>query len=353
VPVADDTEKLKCRQAADALLEATVLLSWSNLGFRARQAMWGWGNALPAGSMEGRNAVVTGGTNGLGKAAATELVRAGARVCLVGRDPSRARLAVEEVLRAAQRALDTCSSAGLPATCGTAWAESADMAFMSDVRALADRLLERMGRLDALVHAAGGIVHHYELVDGAVERTVATNVTGPHLLTALLEPLLAAGAPSNVVWVSSGGAYLQPLSVDLLRATPLPYRGTVAYARAKRAQIALARQWATRLEGQRTACTAMHPGWAATDGLSRGLPRFTKLFSPLLRTTQEGSDTLSWLAGGQAGPQPKVAFWLDRLPRAEHKSPLSLYPPQEETRLWEWCCEVTGAPGKAPARGAA
>jgi len=224
------------------------------------------------------------------------------------------------------------------------------MASLSEVRALAKRISDSIGDLGALVHGAGGILKRYETVESSssIERTVATNVVGPHLLTALLQPLLAAGAPSVVVWVSSGGAYLQPLAVDLLRDVPQPYRGTAVYARAKRAQVALARQWALRTASQGISGVAMHPGWAATPALSSGLPKFAKLSGPVLRTPPQGADTVSWLVAGQAGQRPKVAFWLDRSPRPEHKATFSFYPPQEEDRLWDWCCELTGAPGRAP-----
>jgi len=132
---------------------------------------------------------------------------------------------------------------------------------------------------------------------------------------------------------------------------PSPYRGSVSYALAKRAQIALSRRWAQELAGQGTTSVAMHPGWALTDGLSTGLPRFSRLFKPILRTPQQGADTIAWLASGNAGPCPKVALWLDRHPRAEHKLPVSTYDPKEEQRLWDVCCELAGAPARKPSAG--
>jgi dehydrogenase/reductase SDR family protein 12 len=350
VGLATGTPGLGWRRAIDDLLEATVLLSWSRVGFLARKALWEWGpSCAPAGSLRGSNVVITGGTNGLGKAAAIDLVRAGAQVCLIGRDPARARSAVGEVNQAARvgAARNALGATSLERA-GQAWAETADISSRGETAELAGRLLGRLDRLDALLHAAGGILHHYGTTEDGIERTVATHVVGPHLLTALMQPLLQKASPSIVVWVSSGGAYLQPLDVGLLRSTPLPYRGTVAYARAKRAQIALAHLWARQMAPQGTACTAMHPGWAATEGLLAGLPTFTALLRPILRTPPEGADTLTWLAAGQAGRQPEVALWLDRRARPEHKLPISRYPAEEEAELWGWCREVTGVPAGAP-----
>lgn len=211
------------RQVTDSVLEATVVLSWSRVGYVARRAMWGWAADQVAGSLTGRQVVITGGTNGLGKAAAVALVRAGARACLVGRSPSRAALAAQEVNAVAGASSSKPSTRPSPAWPGHdpasapgAWAETADMSSLGQVRHLAGRLSERLSRLDALVHAAGGIASNYMLTDQGTELTFATHVLGPHLLTALLAPLLAAGGTSTVVWVSSGGAYLQPLKVDPL-----------------------------------------------------------------------------------------------------------------------------------------
>jgi dehydrogenase/reductase SDR family protein 12 len=349
---------LAWREVVDSLLEATVVLSWSRVGYVTRQAIWHWGADELSSSLRGRQVVITGGTNGLGKATATALVRAGASVCLVGRDPSRAALAAQEVNTVASalssksgtNAVAAWPAGGPPSTPG-AWAETADVSSLEQVRLLAGRLSGRLNRLDALVHAAGGIAHSYKVVEEGIELTFATHVVGPHLLTALLSPLLAAGSPSTVVWVSSGGAYLQPLKVDLLRKGPSPYRGTVSYALAKRAQLALARRWADELAGNGTATVAMHPGWALTDGLLRGLPRFARMFRPVLRTPQQGADTIAWLAAGKAGPCPKVAFWFDRSPRAEHKLPLSAYAPKEEQRLWDLCYELVGTQVDKPSAG--
>ena len=111
-----------------------------------------------------------------------------------------------------------------------------------------------------------------------------------------LVPALAAGAPSRVLWVSSGGMYSEPLSVDQLEMSASDYDGTTAYARAKRAQVTLAELWATRLAAKGISVHSMHPGWADTPGVARSLPRFRRVVGPLLRTPADGVDTLVWLA---------------------------------------------------------
>lgn len=74
------------------------------------------------------------------------------------------------------------------------------------------------------------------------DTSFATNVLGTLALTQRLLPALVAGAPSRVVFVSSGGMYTQPLPplADLQHAKLQPWDGSVAYGREKRCQVALA-----------------------------------------------------------------------------------------------------------------
>jgi NAD(P)-dependent dehydrogenase (short-subunit alcohol dehydrogenase family) len=118
---------------------------------------------------------------------------------------------------------------------------------------------------------------------------------------------------------------------------PEGYRGAVAYARAKRAQVVLAHEWARRHGTSGVRSYSMHPGWVATPGLDSGLPGFARL-GPLLRTPEEGADTIVWLvANALAETPPAEGFWLDRRPRGEHYRPGTGAGPDDGARLWEWC----------------
>jgi NAD(P)-dependent dehydrogenase (short-subunit alcohol dehydrogenase family) len=78
------------------------------------------------------------------------------------------------------------------------------------------------------------------------DTSFATNVLGTTALTQRLLPALFAGAPSRVVFVSSGGMYTQPLCLkDLQHAKLQPWDGSAAYAKEKRCQVALAEHLAT------------------------------------------------------------------------------------------------------------
>ena len=100
--------------------------------------------------------------------------------------------------------------------------------------------------------------------------------------------------------MTSGGQYAQALDLDDLQSSRGAYDGTRAYARAKRAQVSLIREWARRFGGAGIRFDSMHPGWARTPGLVEALPGFARLMGPLLRTPAEGTDTLVWLATAPA-----------------------------------------------------
>jgi NAD(P)-dependent dehydrogenase (short-subunit alcohol dehydrogenase family) len=184
-------------------------------------------------------------------------------------------------------------------------------------------------------------------VDG-YEMTFATMVLGPFVLTNGLAPLLertAAGAGrTRVINVASGGMYLQGLHLDDLEMERERYHGSVAYSRAKRAQVVLTGLWARRWRDLGIVVHAMHPGWADTPGLEEGLPRFRRLIRARLRTPEEGADTIVWLAASDEAVRSTGRFWLDRRPRPTETIPGTAVDADQARRLWEACERLTEPP---------
>lgn len=312
----------------DGLLEVTVVPSFTRLGSAARRRTDHW-RPLDDYDLTGRVVVITGATSGIGRAAARQCASMGATVVILGRDATKTERVAAE-LRAEAGRTGTRS--------GTVEVAVADMSDLAAVRAAATDLLGRHPRVDVLVHNAGALDAEYVAVDG-VERTVASQLVGPFLLTELLLPALKAAAPSRVLWVASGGMYTQGLTVEGLDPTPDEYDGTTAYARVKRAQVVLAEMWADRLRDDRVVVHSMHPGWADTPGVERSLPTFRTVVGPLLRTPADGADTLVWLAADDGRPiETTGRFWHDRRPRATHLLPTTKRTdtPGERHRLWQW-----------------
>lgn len=306
----------------DQILEVPIAPSFSRLGPIVRSRLDHWNSDY---DVTGKVVVITGATSGLGLTAAQQLAAAGARI--------------EVVARNAQKAADVCAQLNAQ-TPASATSVTADMGDLDSVRSAASELLTRHDHIDTLIHCAGALDATYGRSPQGIEQTVASQVVGPFLLTGLLLDALRSAAAPRVVWVSSGGMYSQPLTVDRLEMTAADYDGSTAYARAKRAQVTLAEVWAERTAADGIQVHAMHPGWADTPGVARSLPTFHKLMGPLLRTTEEGADTLVWLAASdELPPESSGSFWLDRRPRGIHrlKKTRESDTPAERSALWDWC----------------
>jgi NAD(P)-dependent dehydrogenase (short-subunit alcohol dehydrogenase family) len=204
-------------------------------------------------STSGRGtALVTGATDGLGRALARDLAGRGMQVLLHGRDDDRGRATLEEIRR------ETGSEA-------LSWYR-ADLAELAQVRELADRVAVDHPRLDVLVNNAGigadvpGGGERQESADGH-ELRFAVNYLAGHLLTRrLLGPLQAAGsagdAPARVVMVSSAGQAALDFGDLMLRRG---YSGWRAYCQSKLAQILDAFDLADELDADVVTATALHP----------------------------------------------------------------------------------------------
>ncbi|GMN60553.1 hypothetical protein TIFTF001_029650 [Ficus carica] len=169
-----------------------------------------------------------------------------------------------------------------------------------------------------LVNNAGLLENNRVTTSEGFELNFAVNVLGTYTMTESLLPLLEKAAPdARVITVSSGGMYTAPLTTDL-QFSDAKFNGVEQYARNKRIQVALTEKWTEMYENKGIGFYAMHPGWAETPGVSRALPDFSKALSGKLRTSEEGADTVVWLA---LQPKEKLvsgAFYFDRAEAPKH-----------------------------------
>ena len=325
-PTITDRGRAVAANALDAVLELSVVGSFSRVGFLARRATQDWPDPP---RMDGRTALVTGASSGIGRAIAEGLAERGADLVLGGRDADR----LAEVARAVR-------ARGVNAR--TWRVDLRDGAAIDDA---ARRLADDLERLDVIVHSAGALLAHYATDVDGLEATVATHVVAPFRLTWLMRERLAESGAATIVTVSSGGMYTQSLNLDTLEMSPDRYRGVTAYARAKRAQVTLAHEWSRRWAAVGVRSYVMHPGWANTPGLTESLPRFSRL-ERLWRQPAEGADTAVWLASGVAGTRgTRNGIWLDRRLRPEHRLPWTRWrhaPSGDD--LWAWCAARSGLP---------
>ena len=312
----------------DTVLEATIAPSFTKIGPAVRSRLFDW---KPIRQVPGRKVVITGANSGLGYAGAKLLAEVGASVTVVARNEERGAKAVEELQAA---------------TGGDVTLEICDLSSLESVEAFAQRLLTAGDSIDTLVHNAGALHNpRAESVDG-FELTLATHVIGPFKLTEMLRPLLRGGDDPRIITMASGGLYGQGISMSDLQTTK-EYSGTKAYARAKRAQLLLSTKWDDILVPEGIESYVMHPGWADTAGVADALPGFGKLVGPLLRSPEEGADTLAWLATEPTIELGSSGFWLDRERRPEHRIPSTKSADQKTDALWE---EISRMAGVTPER---
>jgi dehydrogenase/reductase SDR family member 12 len=309
----------------DTILDRTVVAGYTHVGYRIRMGMWSPADLQP---MDGKVVLVTGATAGLGLAAAESFARLGAAVRLLARSEERGEHARAEIV-------DRSGNSDVQVSL-------CDLSDLKAVRRFASRFSAEAPSLDVLVNNAGALTSERTLSVDGVELTFATNVLGPFLLTNLLIPLLKKSAPARIINVSSGGMYTRRIQAGDLQTAREEFDGAAVYARTKRAQVILTELWAERLKGTGIVVHAMHPGWADTPGLKAALPVFYRATRRLLRTPQQGADTIVWLG---AAPQPARSsggFWHDRRERPTHRVPWTKETLKDREQLWAECERLSG-----------
>ena len=203
----------------------------------------------------GLQALVTGSTSGIGRAAALALGRLGADVVVHGRDAQAGADVVDELSRS-----------GVDATF-----VGADFADVEAVRDLAAAVRDETDGLDLLVNNAGGLFRHGRLTDAGIEYTFHVNHLSPYLLTAeLLDHL---GEDARVVTTASDAHRGTSLDVERVQGAER-YSGFKAYSHSKLANVLFAAELAERLEaaGSDATSNSLHPGAIPGSGFSRFLP---------------------------------------------------------------------------------
>lgn len=274
--------------------------------------------------LEESTVLVTGATDGLGRAVAERLAVEGATVLIHGRDRQR--------LAAAEADIEMLAGADRVRT------YQADFASLAEVRRMAEQICRDEPELHALVNNAGigsgkPDSEQREVSRDGHELRFAVNYLAGFLLTHEVLGLLTDSAPARIVNVASIGQ--APIDFDDPQVEN-GYDGSRAYGQSKLAQISWGIELAGRLEGQGVTVNSLHP--------STYMP--TKI---VLEQAGRSIDTLE--AGVEATTRlitsPEVGNetgrFYDRLSEADaHAQALD---PDARLRLWDLSAELTGAPG--------
>lgn len=218
-----------------------------------------------------KNALVTGGSDGVGKEVARGLARAGHRVILVGRDPEKGAL-VEREMR------ETTGNAEV-------WFLRADLSLVREASRLANEIAARWPALHYLVHSAGVVRGRRELTAEGVESNFAINYLSRFALTGRLLPLLeAAGRPGEAarIMTVSGAAQNGTIHFDDVNLTMnfTTLRAVWQFCQANDVfTVEMARRLA--LEAPRVTITSLKLGVVKTN-IRREFPRWMQWLVPLV-----------------------------------------------------------------------
>lgn len=273
--------------------------------------------------LNGKTALVTGSTDGVGRLVAKRLGEMGAHVLIHGRNRDRGERLVAEI----------------EAGGGRAELLLADLAALSEVRALAEAVRRRTDRLDILINNAGigtgrpGAPRETS-ADGH-ELRFAVNYLAGFLLTHLLLPLLKKSAPARIVNVASAGQ--QPIDfADVM--LERGYSGARAYCQSKLAQIMFTFDLAEDLRGSGVTVNALHPATYMDTTMVR------RAGVTPISTVEEGAEAILYLATSPA-LEGRSGLYFDGL--REARAHPQAYDAEARRRLKALSLQLTGLNGEA------
>jgi NAD(P)-dependent dehydrogenase (short-subunit alcohol dehydrogenase family) len=272
-------------------------------------------------NMNGKICLVTGATNGIGKATAQALAQMGATVVIVGRNPAKCAAVVSEIkLSSGNDAVE---------------AFTADLSIMAEVRQVAEQFRAKYAKLHVLVNNAGAAFAKREVTSEGFEKTFALNHLSYFLLTNLLLETLKASAPARIINVSSDSHKGAHLDFDNLHSEKGNFVFN-AYGRSKLAVVVFSYELARRLSGTGVTCNVVHPGLVHTGFASNfgALPSavigFFMRFVGL--TPEQGAQTSIYLATSPAVEKVSGKYWEKS---KAVSSARAAYDEATWTRLWE------------------
>jgi NAD(P)-dependent dehydrogenase (short-subunit alcohol dehydrogenase family) len=251
-------------------------------------------------NMIGKICLVTGGTNGIGKATAQALAQMGATVVIVGRDAQKAVQVSKEIQT-------------VTGNQNVDWL-LADLSSQQDIRRLAAEFKSKYSQLHVLINNAGGTFMTRQLSVDGIEMTFALNHLAYFLLTNLLLDTIKASAPARIINVSSDAHSGGKIEFDNLQGER-SYSGIGPYGNSKLANILFTAELARRLEGADVTVNALHPGLVST-GFGKNNPglimKIMGVVIPLIaRSPEKGAATSIYLVSSPVVQNITGKYFVD------------------------------------------
>src|SRR6201992_2357302 len=269
--------------------------------------------------MDGKTALITGSTDGVGRYVAAKLAAMGAKVLIHGRDKERAKTLIDQIVRDGHAAPTFYQ---------------ADLSSMAGTREVAKAVLADHKRLDLFISNAG----IGSRTQGAERRTsadgyelrFAVNYLSGFLLAHLLLPTIKASAPARIVNVASIRPH--PIDFDDVMITK-GYNGGRGYSQSKLSQIMFTIDLADELTGSGVTVNSLHPATYMNTTMVRAGG-----ITPMSTVEQGGGAILHLISGDDVAR--KAGLFFDGLREADaHPQP---YDVAARKRLRALSLEATG-----------
>lgn len=281
--------------------------------------------------LKGKIILITGATEGIGKAAATNFAMRGANLTIVGRNKGKTEQVVDELKE----------KSGNPniehIVC--------DLSSMAGVKQAAEEFKARHDRIDVLVNNAGAVFKSPVAGPDGIELTFALNHLAYFQLTTSLLDLIRQTPGARVVSTSSGMQARGKLNLEKTPAS-LQGSGMLAYATSKLANVLFTKELQRRLEGSTAVANCFEPGNVKTQFGSYGTTDLGfvndlifKIGSFFAVTPEEGADSLVWLATSPEAASLKGEFISKRRPKTPSKQAMDKKLAQDLWVLSEKLCD--------------
>jgi retinol dehydrogenase 12 len=247
--------------------------------------------------------LITGATDGVGKATAAELAARGFTVVLAARNAAKAEAVRAELAAAGARKVDILL---------------ADLASLQAVRGLAATFAARYPRLDVLINNAGVMIPARLITEDGFEATHQINYLAPFLLTQLLLDKLLLSEQGRIINLTSNVYSLGKFDPDNLQGERR-YSAIKAYANSKLFMLLFTIELARRLTETRVTVNAVHPGVVRTQMLAtaQGLFKLIAwLATPFASAPETGARTSVHLAASREAATMTAQYFAGGKPTA-------------------------------------
>jgi NAD(P)-dependent dehydrogenase (short-subunit alcohol dehydrogenase family) len=276
-----------------------------------------WTMAADAIDMNGKTALVTGSTSGLGEVVARRLGAMGAMVIIHGLEEARGKEIAAEITKTGP---------------GKAVYYPGDLGSLEQVRALAKRVRAEQPKLHLLINNAGigGASNgaRRESADGN-ELVFQVNYLSHFLLTRELLPLLEASAPARIVNVASIGQRAVNFDDVMMKNN---FQTMAAYSQSKLAQIMFTITLSEMLDAKKVTVNSLHPATMMDT------PMVTSTGRRPMSSVQDGADAVMQLAVGSA-LTGRTGLYYNQMD--EGRANAQAYDAAARKRLWDLSVELT------------